>query len=142
MRQYRRFWNVVGKPEMIKKDRDEREHAKEHEIATIVEILKTKTADEWEAFFQSRHVPAARVRTMGEALRDPHLDHRGIRHTHEGSEHIPGALGVPVAAFQFADGGPRVDSPPPMVGQHNEEILSSLGYDRKAIEELKTEKVI
>ena len=142
MRQYRRFWNVVGKPEMIKTDRDARERAKENEIATIIEILKMKTADEWEEFLQSRHVPAARVRTMGEALRDPHLDHRGIRHVHQDSEHIPGTLGVPVAAFQFAEGGPRVDTPPPMVGQHNAEILDSLGYDKAAIERLKMEKVI
>src|SRR6185369_10500140 len=110
--------------------------ARANEVDVLTAILKGKTAEEWEAFFQPRHVPAARVRTMGEALRDPHLDHRGIRHTHESSEHIPGALGVPVAAFQFADGGPRVDSPPPMVGQHNEEILLSLGYDEGAIAKL------
>jgi crotonobetainyl-CoA:carnitine CoA-transferase CaiB-like acyl-CoA transferase len=142
MRQYRRIWNVLGKPEMIKKDRDEREHARAQEVATLTEILKTRTADEWEEFFQSQHVPAGRVRTMGEALRDPHLDHRGIRHTHRGSEHIPGELSVPVAAFQFAEGGPRVDTPPPMVGQHNEEILDSLGYGKDAIAKLKAEKVI
>ena len=142
MRQYRRIWNVLGKPEMIKKDRDEREHARENEAAALTEILKDKTADEWEAFFQPLHVPAARVRTMGEALRDPHLDYRGIKHVHEGSEHIPGALGVPVAAFQFADGGPRVDSPPPTVGQHNEEILSALGYDKAAIAKLRAAKII
>jgi crotonobetainyl-CoA:carnitine CoA-transferase CaiB-like acyl-CoA transferase len=133
---------VLGKPEMIRKDRDEREQARQHEVDVLTAILKEKTADEWEAFFQPRHVPAARVRTMGEALRDPHLDHRGLKHLHEGSEHIPGALGVPVAAFQFADGGPRVDSPPPMVGQHNEEILSSLGYDKAAIAKLRAEKII
>ena len=142
MRQYRRFWNVLGKPEMIKKDRSEREHARAHETVTIIEFLKTRTADEWEEFFQSRHIPAGRVRTMGEALRDPHLDHRGITHTHAASEHIPGELGVPVAAFQFAEGGPRVDSPPPMVGQHNAEILNELGYDGSAIEKLKAEKII
>jgi crotonobetainyl-CoA:carnitine CoA-transferase CaiB-like acyl-CoA transferase len=142
MRQYRRFWNVLGKPEMIRKDREEREHARADEIAAIAEILKAKTADEWEDFFQSRHIPAARVRTMGEALRDPHLEHRGIRHTHQGSAHIPGALGVPVAAFQFAEGGPRVDTPPPMVGQHNDDILSSLGYGKDEIEKLRAEKII
>ena len=142
MRQYRRIWNLLGRPEMIKQDRDEREHARTNEVAVLTEILKTRTADEWEAFFQSHHVPAARVRTMGEALRDPHLDHRGIKHTHQGSEHIAGELSVPVAAFQFADGGPRVDTPPPMVGQHNEEILTELGYGKSAIEKLKAEKVI
>ena len=35
--------------------------------------MLTRTADEWEEFLQARHVPAARVRTMGEALADPQL---------------------------------------------------------------------
>jgi crotonobetainyl-CoA:carnitine CoA-transferase CaiB-like acyl-CoA transferase len=34
---------------------------------------------------------------------------------------------VPVAAFTFAHDGPRIDTPPPAVGQHNEEIFAELG---------------
>jgi crotonobetainyl-CoA:carnitine CoA-transferase CaiB-like acyl-CoA transferase len=36
-------------------------------------------------------------------------------------------LSVPLAAFTFAHGGPRIDTPPPMLGQHNEEIFAELG---------------
>jgi crotonobetainyl-CoA:carnitine CoA-transferase CaiB-like acyl-CoA transferase len=36
-------------------------------------------------------------------------------------------LSVPLAAFTFAHGGPRIDTPPPMLGQHNDEILTELG---------------
>ena len=35
---------------------------------------------------------------------------------------------VPVAAFKFAHDGPRIDVPPPMFGQHNDEVLRELGY--------------
>src|SRR5262249_3153281 len=34
--------------------------------------------------------------------------------------------GVPLAAFTFAHGGPRIDTPPPTLGQHNAEILGEL----------------
>jgi crotonobetainyl-CoA:carnitine CoA-transferase CaiB-like acyl-CoA transferase len=34
---------------------------------------------------------------------------------------------VPLAAFTFAHGGPRIDTSPPLVGQHNDEILRELG---------------
>jgi len=51
-------------------------------------------------------------------------------------------LSVPVAAFQFADGGPRIDTPPPALGQHNEAILNELGYGKDEIGKLKAQKVI
>ena len=58
---------------MIKKTNDERDADHEREIAVLEEIMLTRTADEWEEFLQARHVPAARVRTMGEAIADPQL---------------------------------------------------------------------
>src|SRR5664280_2151045 len=91
---------------------------------------RERTADEWEAFLQARHVPAARVRTMGEALADPQLASRGIIHHHATATGIEGGFGVPLAAFTFAHGGPRIDSTPPTLGQHNEEIFSELGVTR------------
>ena len=39
---------------------------------------------------------------------------------------------VPLAAFKFAHGGPRIDTPPPALGQHNDDILAELnGRDSK-----------
>jgi crotonobetainyl-CoA:carnitine CoA-transferase CaiB-like acyl-CoA transferase len=88
-------------------------------------------ADEWEAFLQARHVPAAPVRTMGEAVADPQLATRGIIHRHASGAGIEGGFGVPLAAFTFAHGGPQIDTPPPTLGQHNEEILKELGVSRR-----------
>jgi crotonobetainyl-CoA:carnitine CoA-transferase CaiB-like acyl-CoA transferase len=142
MRQYRRFWRVLGRPELIQPDLDAREHARATETKLIAEILLPRSADEWESFFQARHVPAARVRTMGEALNDPQLEARGIRHRHAGATDVQGAFTVPVAAFGFAEGGPRVDTPPPGLGEHTAEILAELGYDKDAQEQLRADKVV
>ena len=67
---------------------------------------------------------------MGEALADPQLLSRGVIHRHAAGAGVQGQLSVPLAAFTFAHGGPRVDSPPPMLGQHNEEIFAELGEVR------------
>jgi crotonobetainyl-CoA:carnitine CoA-transferase CaiB-like acyl-CoA transferase len=99
----------------------------------LTEILKTWTAAEWEECFQARHVPAARVRTMGEAVADPQTASRGVIHRHACAPGIEGGFGVPVAAFTFAHGGPRVDTPPPAVGQHNEEIFAELGWAKRKV---------
>ncbi len=127
LRQQRRLWTLLERPDMIKKSNEEREADREHEAAVLGEIMHTRTADEWEVFLQERHVPAARVRTMGEAVADPQLSFRSIIHHHEGGNGVDGAYGVPLAAFTFAHGGPRVDTPPPALGQHNAEIFKELG---------------
>ena len=130
LRQQRRLWTALGRPDMTKRSNDERDADHDREIAVLEEIMLTRTADEWERFLQARHVPAARVRTMGEAIADPQLATRGIMHRHESAEGIDGSFGVPLAAFTFAHGGPRIDTPPPALGQHNEEILAEIGIGR------------
>lgn len=131
LRQQRRLWTLLDRPDMIKKTNEERDADREREAALLTEIMMTRSADEWEEFLQARHVPAARVRTMGEALADPQLASRGIIHRHEGGPGIEGGFGVPLAAFTFAHGGPQIDSAPPALGQHNDEILNELARGRR-----------
>ena len=127
LRQQRRLWTVLDRPDMIKRTNDERDADRDRETAMLAEIMQTRTAAEWEEFLQARHVPAARVRTMGEAVADPQIATRGVIHRHEAGAGIEGAFGVPVAAFTFAHGGPRVDASPPTLGQHNDEVFEELG---------------
>jgi len=126
LRQQRRLWTVLGRPDMIKRTNEEREADHEREVEMLAEIMLTRAAEEWEEFLQAHHVPAARVRTMGEAIADPQLATRGIIHRHAVTAGIDGRLSVPLAAFTFAHGGPRIDTPPPTLGQHNEEIFGEL----------------
>ncbi|MGE0225240.1 MAG: CaiB/BaiF CoA transferase family protein [Acetobacteraceae bacterium] len=142
LRQQRRLWTVVERPDMIKKTNDERDADHDREEATLREIMKTKTAAEWEEYLQARHVPASRVRTMGEALADPQLASRNVLHKHEGAPGVKGEFTVPVAAFKFAHGGPQVDRPPPRFGQHNQEILGELGYSEAEVAAFRKDGVI
>src|SRR5579864_5469809 len=122
--QQKRLWQALERPDMVKTDNEAREADRAHEAEVLAGIIKTRTADEWEAWLQARHVPAARVRTMAEAVADPHLATRSVFHRHEGAPGIAGSFGVPLAAFKFAHGGPSIETPPPRMGADTDAVLA------------------
>ncbi len=142
LRQQRRLWTVLERPDMIKRTNNERDADHDNEERVLTGLMLTRSADEWESFLQERHVPASRVRQMREALDDPQIASRNLLHRQDGAPGIKGAFTVPVAAFKFAHDGPRVDRPPPMFGQHNDEVLAELGYSAGDIAGLRSEKII
>jgi crotonobetainyl-CoA:carnitine CoA-transferase CaiB-like acyl-CoA transferase len=142
LRQQKRLWTVLERPDLIKRTNDERDADHDREEHTLSEIMLTRTAAEWEVYLQDRHIPASRVRTMGEALEDPQIASRGLLHRHEQVPGIEGPFSVPVAAFTFAHDGPRVDRAPPKFGQHNDEVLAELGYSAGDISGFRSAKII
>ena len=142
LRQQKRLWTVLERPDLIKRTNDERDADYEREVRALTEIMRLRTAGEWEDYLQARHVPASRVRTMSEALDDPQLGSRGLLHRHGSAPGVHGSFTVPVAAFKFGHDGPSVDRPPPMFGQHNDEVLTELGYGQSDIAGFRSANII
>jgi crotonobetainyl-CoA:carnitine CoA-transferase CaiB-like acyl-CoA transferase len=140
--QQKRLWTVLERPDMIKTDNEARETDREREAAELAAIMKTRTADEWEVWFQARHVPAARVRRMAEAVADPHLATRGVFHRHDSAPGIDGGFGVPLAAFKFAHGGPSIEAPPRPTGADTDTVLGEVGYSQVEIAALRASHAI
>src|SRR4051812_11156946 len=140
--QQARFWRAVERPDMIKTDNETRIEDREREAAVIADIIRAKTADEWEVYFQARHVPAARVRRMAEALADPHFAGRRVFHKFDSVPGIDGPVGVPLAAFKFAHGGPSIEVPPREMGADTEAVLGEVGYSAAEIAALRATRTI
>jgi crotonobetainyl-CoA:carnitine CoA-transferase CaiB-like acyl-CoA transferase len=76
-------------------------------------------------------IPAGPVNTVGEIMEDPQVDAREmvVRLTHP--EYGPlRVLGIPI---KLSDTPGSVDTAPPRFGEHNNEILASLGYDANMV---------
>ena len=99
--------------------------------AELVEELErrfaTKTTDEWVDLLLAAGVPAGPIRDYKEVLRDdPHVKARqmvvSFEHPVEGTTPV---LGSPIKLHRTP---PRVSSPPPLLGQHTDEVLAELGH--------------
>jgi len=99
--------------------------------------MKEKTAEEWETYFQSPHVPATRVRELREALADPHLKTRRVLHRHEAVPGVDKPVTVPLAAFKFAHDGSSIERPPARVGEHTDQVLAAIGSTAEQIAALR-----
>src|SRR5690606_5137869 len=107
LRQQKRLWKVLGRPDMAKNTQEERRADYDRECGVLAEIMRTRTAAVWESFLQANHVPAARIWKLSETLADPQVATREVIHRFDEAPGVPGPFGVPVAAFKLAHGGAR-----------------------------------
>lgn len=98
----------------------QRETRKNHatELATEIQTeLEVRTAEEWEPVLQTAGVPAARLRSLPEALASPQVKTRGFVQTTDD--------GIEVPTLPFRIGGAHAYAPSsnaPTTGEHSVEI--------------------
>lgn len=137
--QQRRLWTALGRADLVKSDNNQRLDDHARESAALTDIIATRPAAEWEAFFREHRIPAARIRRMEEALADPQIAARDVvQHPGRPGDAF-GKLGVAVAPFRMSESPARVTAPPPAVGEHSEALLSELGYSVEEIAVLRAE---
>jgi crotonobetainyl-CoA:carnitine CoA-transferase CaiB-like acyl-CoA transferase len=141
-RQNTRLFEALGRPELGGTDYETRRKDFEKETAILGDVMKSRTAQEWEDYLQSRHVPATRLRRMEETLEDPQLATRNIVYTHEAVPGVQGPVKVPMCAFKYRHNGAKITTPPPRLGEHNDEVLKGLGYGEADIAQLRSDGVI
>ena len=113
------------------------------ELTGELEIwLAGKSAKQWESELTSLGVPVGIVMSVPDILENEHTNHRGLLADFDDVAGIDRDISVVRTGFQ-TDGMPmKVSSPPPTLGQHNEDLLRELGYDDDAIDMFRTKGVI
>ena len=86
-------------------------------------------------------MPCGRINSVAEALADPHTAARRMIETVQ--HPTVGELKLVGAPYKLAGTPAAVRRPPPLLGEHTEDILrDDLGLDDAAIAALRTENVI
>ena len=107
----------------------------------LAEVTKTNTSAHWIEALNTAGVPCGPINSIDMTFAEPQVQHLGIARpvNHPALGDIK-VVGQPINLSDFPQ--PRELKPTPDLGQHTDEVLAGLGYDRKAIEALRTGGVI
>lgn len=143
-----KFWHalfdVVGKPEWAHDPRFNNRKARVENYDALNEhlapIFRKGKREDWLGRLIEKDVPAAPINTLDEVFEDPQVQTYGfpteVEHPKMGKMKLIGN------AVDMSRTPPSIDRPPPMLGEHTEEVLASLGYDSGKISMLRTQGAV
>jgi crotonobetainyl-CoA:carnitine CoA-transferase CaiB-like acyl-CoA transferase len=106
----------------------------------IDRVFRTKSCAEWIAILNAAGVANGEVRNISQMLNDPQLEAREMVRTL--MHPTVGATRVIGAPIKLSDTEASVRTPPPVLGQHTDAVLSEIGYDSAAIAALREKSVV
>ena len=109
-------------------------------VPYLQEIFIKQPVAHWVEKLQAVSVPCGPINDLEDVFSDPQLLSREmlVEMVHPTLGKIK-QTGLPLK-FSRTPGG--LDRPPPLLGEHNQEILNEIGFSATEIEELKTQDVI
>lgn len=126
--QYRKFCVAIGRPDLADSEEfansNNRLLNRDRLIPVISDELRKRNADEWAVLFQERGIPCGPINTIAEVFEDPHVVYRQLKVDipHPTARTIP-SLKSPL---RLSDSPVDYDVPPPMLGQHTQQVLEEL----------------
>jgi formyl-CoA transferase len=106
----------------------------------VQDILLTKDADEWISIFNEMQVPIRKVATVEEAVQDEQaLLNKMVVPPSDDEMDVPLILNHPIKVSNVEQVGPKRA---PELGEHNAQILQSLGYSEADIQQLREQGAI
>ena len=136
--QWRKFWALVGKPELASDPRFDTMASRSRNIAEVYklagECLGDRTTDEWLPIFQELEIPAARIASLDDLMNDPHLKAVGLlkQVTHP----TEGEIMMTDLSVRFSDTRATIERLQPKFGEHSVEILGEAGLSDREIAKL------
>ncbi len=143
--QYARFCQIAGRPDLAQdprfaKNRDRVTH-RALLVPQLAAIMKTRIKADWLEALEAAKVPCGAINNLAEVFDDPQVRARGMvtRWKHP----LKSDLKLVASPLKLEKTPVRTDLPPPLLGQHTDEVLGELlGYDAARLAALRAQGVI
>lgn len=143
--QYKKFVAAGGEEQLATDERfctnPARVANREVLIPLLADMVKRKSRQEWIALLEDAGVPCGPINRLDDVFNDPQVKARGMQitlpHPSAGSVKLVGS------PMKLSATPPDYQSPPPLLGQHTDQILKSvLGYDDEQLSQLRQRGII
>jgi crotonobetainyl-CoA:carnitine CoA-transferase CaiB-like acyl-CoA transferase len=142
--QFAKFCEVAGRPDLAQDPRFAKNADRVRHRATLVplltEILKTRKKYDWLPALEAAKVPCGAINNLGEVFADPHVQSRGM--TVSMPHPLTDQLQLVASPMKLSATPVQYRRPPPLLGEHTDEVLREFGWSSGDISVLRQNGVI
>ena len=143
-KQWEDLADIVALPELKTdprfQERDTRKANRKLLTPILEERLTQNTTDHWVDILNAKGIPSGDIYGLEKALTSDQMKHR--KTIVEINEPKIGKVKIFNLSAQFSKTPAGIDSPPPRLSAHTDEILTALGYSKEDIKKLREQAVI
>jgi crotonobetainyl-CoA:carnitine CoA-transferase CaiB-like acyl-CoA transferase len=128
--QFAKFCGVAGCPELAQDPRFIKNADRVRHRAVLVPllaaILKTRKKYDWLPALEAAKVPCGAINNLAEVFADPHVQSRGM--TVNVPHPLSDSLQLVASPMKLSATPVQYRRPPPLLGEHTDEVLQELGW--------------
>jgi crotonobetainyl-CoA:carnitine CoA-transferase CaiB-like acyl-CoA transferase len=142
--QFAKFCAVGGRPEIAKDARFARNAERVRNRAVLVpmlaQIMKSKSRAVWLELLEAAKVPCGPINDLADVFADPQVREREM--TVQMPHPLAGSVRLVASPMKFSLTPVQYRRPPPLLGEHTDQVLREFGFDESEIASLRAAKAI
>jgi len=143
--QFARFCALADKPDLATDERYQKNSARvrfrDSLLPIVSEVMRSKSSADWLELLNQRGIPCGPINNLDQVFADPQVRHRGLQF--DLAHPTAGRVASVANPIKLSQTPIEYQLPPPMLGQHTDEVLGRLlDLDGDAIAALRDAAII